>query len=323
MLNIKQGRLVEKEPGLRGGAALENDAQAISRRIAWANCPLLITGATGTGKGHLARWIHDHSARAKGPFVPVNCGAIPESLIDSHLFGHAKGSFSGAAGDHLGLIRAAAGGTLLFDEIGELPSTAQLRLLRLIEEREVQPVGHSKPMVIDVRIIAATNGDLSQAVRQGRFRQDLYFRLDVVRLHLKPLRERAEQIEPLIDEFNREFCQIHRQPELAFEDEAIDALLNYDWPGNIRELRTVIERLHVLCGDSSRSTSVSDLRRFGQLRLDKPVTSGNTIQLDSIKLDAVDQVLHSCRGNVSRAANALGVHRSTIYRWLADRRLTA
>lgn len=293
----------------------------MAARVAAADCALLLTGATGTGKGYVAQWIHDHSPRAKRPLVPVNCGAIPESLIDSHLFGHAKGAFSGAGSDHLGLIRAASGGTVLFDEISELPAGAQRRLLRLLEEREVQPVGYSKPVVVDVRVIAATNANLGEAVCRGTFRQDLFYRLDIVRLHLDPLRERASEVPSLLAQFNSEFAAMYRQPELTFEEETLAFLEQYRWPGNIRELRTVLERLHVLCGSTPEPISIDDLQRFGQLRTESPagLTFGSGAdRLAELKLDAVNQILSQCRGNISRAANTLGVHRSTLYRWLAS-----
>lgn len=296
----------------------------MAQRAASTNCSLLLTGETGTGKGFLARWIHQHSPRARGPFVPVNCGAIPDSLIDSQLFGHAKGSFSGASADHLGLVRAAHGGTILFDEISELPMTAQTRLLRMLEEREVQPVGYSRPMKVDVRIIAATNADLHDLVRHGKFRQDLYFRLDVVRIHLQPLRERAGEIAALLRGFNAECADLYRQSPLQFEDEAVAALEQYHWPGNIRELRTVVERLHVLRGGVASPVTVNDLRCFGQL----PIAERASVEwcanrLQSLKANTVQDAISACRGNVSRAAAQLGVHRSTIYRWLATQTVSA
>lgn len=290
----------------------------MAQRAASANCALLMTGETGTGKGYLARWIHEHSARAAAPFVPVNCGAIPEDLIDSHLFGHAKGAFSGATGEHVGLVRAATGGTILFDEISELPLTAQTRLLRLLEEREVQPVGYSRPVVVNVRVIAATNVDLLEATRQGRFREDLYFRLDVVRLHLKPLRDRAQEISRLLALFNAEFAAMYHHAPLDFAPDALNCLAQYGWPGNIRELRIVVERLHVLRGSGQEFVTADDLRQFGQLRVQpEPASAWGMNRFQSLKLEAVNDVLSACRGNVSRAASTLGVHRSTIYRWLA------
>ena len=297
-------------------------ANPLAARAAASSCTLLLTGATGTGKGHLARWIHDHSARASRPFVPVNCGALPEGLIDSHLFGHARGSFSGASHDHLGLVRAAEGGTLLLDEISELPPTAQVRLLRLLEEREVQPVGYSSPLHVNVRVVAATNIDLAGAVQAGRFRQDLYFRLDIVRLHLPPLRDRRNEIPGFIELFNQEFAQLHRQRELTFADDAMEVLTSHDWPGNVRQLRTVIERLHVLCGSAAR-ISADDLQTAGQLATKSQCVAHGAAKLASVKLDVVNDIIASCRGNVSRAAAIIGVHRSTLYRWLAEQAVPA
>jgi DNA-binding NtrC family response regulator len=219
--------------------SVRGDWSDVAQRIAAADCAVLLTGETGSGKGFVARWIHDHSRRSGKPFVPVNCGAIPEALIDSHLFGHARGAFSGADKDHPGLVRAAEGGTLLLDEIADLPLTAQARLLRLLEEREVQPVGYSQPVRVNVRIIAATSADLDQRVAAGQFRQDLLFRLDVVRLPLPPLRQRREEIGHLLAVFNGEFARLYHQPPLQFERDAMQAIEHHDWPGNVRELRTV------------------------------------------------------------------------------------
>lgn len=298
-------------------------------RVAATDCAILLLGETGAGKGWLARWIHQRSRRADHPFIPVNCGAIPDSLIDSQLFGHARGSFSGATGDHLGLIRAAEGGTLLLDEIADLPLTAQTRLLRLLEEREVQPLGYSRPVTVNVRIIAATSADLSAAVRDGRFRQDLYFRLDVVRLLLPPLRERREEVASLLNAFNAEFARLYRHSALAFDRVAMRAILQHHWPGNVRELRILVERLHVLCGVSDdqtrRTITADDLRRFGQLRAQERLNVGPaSLRLRELKIETVNEALGACNGNMSRAAHTLGVHRSTLYRWLtAQQRLSA
>jgi len=219
----------------------------VATRAARSNCTLLITGETGVGKGHLARWLHDQSPRAAEPFIPVNCGAIPESLAESQLFGHARGAFSGASREHVGFARAADHGTLLLDEVGELPSAAQTRLLRLLQEGEVQPVGESRPIEVDVRIIAATNIDLEAAVAARTFREDLYFRLDIIRLPVAPLRARRNEVLELLRAFNAELAAFYRQPILDFTDDALRMLLRHPWPGNIRQLRSVMERLHVLC----------------------------------------------------------------------------
>lgn len=296
-----------------GPAAL---VRSLAERAASVDCPLLIVGETGVGKGVLAEWIHAHSPRSSGPFVPVNCGAIPESLIDSQLFGHARGAFSGADQPHLGLVRAAEGGTLLLDEIGEIPPTAQTRLLRLLEEHEAQPVGFSRPVKVNVRVIAAVNGDLREAVRRGTFREDLYFRLDVLRLELPPLRGCPGEISALVDVFNAEFAVIYGQRRLEFDAQALRLLQAHQWPGNLRELRTVVERLHVFCRDEPITA-----RQIQRIALQTPAPApaeavpGTMLQA---RLEAVNRAV-AAHGTVSEAASALGVHRSTVYRWLARR----
>ncbi|MDY7108620.1 MAG: sigma-54 dependent transcriptional regulator [Planctomycetota bacterium] len=297
-------------------------APALAARAAMARCCLLITGETGVGKGWLARWMHEHSPRADRPFIPVNCGAIPESLIDSQLFGHVRGAFSDAHQDHTGLVRAADGGTLLLDEIGELPHSGQLRLLRLLEEGEVQPVGAMRPVCVDVRVIAATRYDLSRAVAEGRLREDLYFRLNVIHFHLAPLRERREEIARLAEAFNEEFAARIDRPPLLLAEEAMRFLRAQPWPGNVRQLRTVIERLHVLC--PSDVITVEELRRYGQLE-DPPSRRADSRGLwpRRARLEAAREAMEACDGSISRAAHALGVHRSTVHRWLAGERLAS
>ncbi len=293
---------------------------ALSRRAARSRCTILLTGETGVGKGHFARWIHEHSQRAGKAFIPVNCGAIPESLVDSQLFGHARGAFSGASTEHAGLVRAAEGGTLFLDEVAELPPSAQSRLLRLLQEREVQPVGVARPVRVDVRVVAATNLDLQEAVSSGRFRTDLLFRLDVVRIVVPPLRTRRAEIDPLIEAFNAEFADLYDQSPLEITPEAKDALVAHEWPGNIRQLRTVFERLHVLC--PGERITITHLRELGQLTGvvtrrgagESAATAGSP--LDRVMLDEVERVLRQCDHSVTRAAAVLGVHRSTVYRWI-------
>jgi DNA-binding NtrC family response regulator len=287
----------------------------LAHRAAAAGCALLITGETGTGKGRLAEWIHRHSKRAHRPFVPVNCGAIPDTLIDSHLFGHARGSFSGAAVDHPGLVRAAEGGTLLLDEVASLPKSAQVRLLRLLQEREIHPVGYCRPVKVDVRIIAASNCDLHEAVKRGEFREDLFYRLDVVRLDLKPLRERLEEIPSLLAAFNVEFAELYGQAPLKFDAHSIRLLQAQRWPGNVRQLRTVVERLHVLCPDEL--ITPVQLSRFGQVGEATSVRENPMVELKNARIEMVTQAIADANGSVTKAANSLGVHRSTLYRWLS------
>jgi DNA-binding NtrC family response regulator len=294
------------------GLPAELDSQ-VALRAAQSNCTLLITGETGVGKGFLARWLHEHSPRKDGPFIPVNCGAIPDTLVDSQLFGHARGSFSGATHDHLGLIRAANMGSLLLDEISELPHSAQLRLLRLLQEREVQPVGISRPIVVDVRIIAATNTDLKKAVAERRFREDLLYRLDVIQLFVPPLRQRVREIPGLVRAFNTEIAHLYRQPELSFDSDAMELLLSYHWPGNVRQVRTLVERFHVLC--PGEHITVAHIVGLGHLT-PPPLNCRGREALEQVKRDHLTQVLAEAGGSIARAAEVFGVHRSTIYRWL-------
>ncbi len=301
---------------LVGPAAL---VRAVAERAAAVDCPLLVVGETGVGKGVMAEWVHAHSARRSGPFVPVNCGAIPDSLIDSQLFGHARGAFSGAEKAHKGLVRAAEGGTLLLDEIGALPLTSQTRLLRLLEEREAQPVGFSRPVRVNVRIIVAANQDLREAVRRGTFREDLYFRLDIVQIKLRPLRECRQEIPALVEIFNEEFADLYHQPGLEFDRRAINMLQSWHWPGNVRELRTVVERLHVLC--LGEQITPRQLQSVAGRSARRPTLSLPK-SLDETRIEAVNQAL-ATHGSIARAASALGVHRSTVYRWISRRSLSA
>jgi transcriptional regulator with PAS, ATPase and Fis domain len=306
-------------PGVRDHGAPTIEAHGgvngqLALRAALTACTILISGETGCGKGHLARWIHEQSPRKNGPFVPVNCGAIPDSIIDSHLFGHARGSFTGATHDHPGMVRAASGGTLLLDEVSQLPHSAQVRLLRLLQEREAHPVGYSRPVVVDVRVIAATNVDLRDTVGSGQFREDLLYRLEIVRLHVKPLRERLGELEGLIDRFNQEFASLHSRQPLQFTAESMNILRRCRWPGNVRQVRALVERLHVLCPTSI--ITPEKLATFGDLH--RMETSGRAcdVSLDRLRRNHLQQLLTESDGSISRVAASLGVHRSTLYRWL-------
>lgn len=219
-------------------------------RIAPTKATVLITGESGTGKEQIARAIHDRSDRAQGPFLVLNCGALPENLMESELFGHEKGAFTGAAGRTLGMFREADGGTLFLDEVGELPPALQVKLLRVLQERRVRPVGAAQETPVDVRVLAATNRPVEVDVAEGRFRQDLYYRLNVIRVELPPLRERRDDIPLLAEQFVQRFAREMGKNIIGFTADAVRALTDYDFPGNVRELENLIERAVALAGSS-------------------------------------------------------------------------
>ena len=242
--------IVGKSPAMTGVFELV-------RRIAATRTTVLITGESGTGKERVARAIHDQSDRSQQPFLVVNCGALPESLMESELFGHEKGAFTGATGKQRGLFREADGGTLLLDEVGELPASLQVKLLRVLQERKVRAVGSAQEMAVDVRLLAATNRDVEADVESGRFRQDLYYRLNVIRMELPPLRERQEDIAELAERFVARFASEMGKEVVGLTDGALRALAKYPFPGNVRELENVIERAVALAG--SRAIGLGDL----------------------------------------------------------------
>ncbi len=215
-------------------------------RVAPTESTVLVTGESGTGKELAVRFLHEQSKRKNGPLVPVNCGAIPRDLLESELFGHEKGAFTGAVSAHQGRFQAASHGTIFLDEIGELELPLQAKILRALQEQEIEPVGSRKPVSVDVRVVAATNRDLEQMVSQGLFREDLFYRLQVIPVHLPPLRERGSDILELARFFMHKFCTRDKRPELALSDEVCDIFMRYAWPGNVRELQNYMERMAVL-----------------------------------------------------------------------------
>ena len=233
--------------GMIGSSAVMKALYAKIHKVAPTNATVLINGETGTGKELVATAIHTESGRKDNPIISVNCAAIPETLIEAELFGHEKGAFTGAASTREGLVAAADGGTLFLDEIGELPLEAQARLLRVLQEGEVRPIGSVESRKVDVRLVAATHRDLSRLVHEKQFREDLYFRLNVVQLKLPPLRERGKDILALAEAFVKRFCVETRKPALTLTPEAIQAITTYTWPGNIRELENAIQRSVILC----------------------------------------------------------------------------
>jgi DNA-binding NtrC family response regulator len=304
-------------PGLIGRTAAMLEVYKQIARAADTTAPVLIVGESGTGKELVARAIHQYGSRAHRPFVAINCGALAESLLESELFGHVRGAFTGAVSDHKGIFEQAHGGTVLLDEIGETSTALQVKLLRVLEEGEVRPVGAARAVAVDVRVIAATNVDLEHAVAEQRFRQDLYYRLSVLVIRLPALRERRADIPLLVERFLEDACRrAGRHVELA--PEALEALLAYRWPGNVRELENTIERLVVL----SRGSRI-ELTDLPPAIARPRAEVGADLFADLPSLEELERryllyVLERVHGNRTRAAEVLGIDRRTLYR-MAER----
>ncbi len=283
------------------------------RTVAPASSTVLVTGESGTGKERVAAAIHRRSGRADGPFVRVNCSAFAEGVLESELFGHEQGAFTGAVRARAGVFRKAHGGTLFLDEIGDLPLNTQVKLLRVIQEREVQPVGGDTAIPVDVRLIAATNRDLGEEVRRGNFREDLYFRLNVIPIHLPPLRERPDDIPLLAQHFLRKFAADCGRTIRGFTERALSVMERYPWPGNVRELENAIERAVVLCADE-----VIDVHDLPPEVRGTGATLDGTFQLNTVRLSEVEEivirrVLTRTGWNIKRSAEILGITRATLY----------
>jgi two-component system response regulator PilR (NtrC family) len=295
------------------------------RKIAPARTSVLLIGESGTGKELAARAVHELSPRADRPFVAVNCGAIPETLIESELFGHVRGSFTGANTDKQGLFEAAHGGTLLLDEVAELPVAMQVKLLRVLQERKVKPVGGVNEREVDVRIVAATNRDLETEVEKGTFRQDLFYRLNVIQLRLPPLRDRREDIPLLADHFIRKFSAEHGRPVTGTDPDAMSALMGYHFPGNVRELENLMERAVTLAaGERVSSDALPTLKGVSAANstLETPALGSfpqQGVDLERVVEDfergIIIKALERTNGNRTEAARLLGVtFRSLRYR---------
>jgi DNA-binding NtrC family response regulator len=284
--------------------------------VAVTDVSVLLKGETGTGKEVLANAIQKQSPRANKPFISLNCAALPESLIESELFGHKKGAFTGASTNKQGLFAAADGGTLFLDEINSLPLTMQAKLLRFLDSGECLAIGDTASYKVDVRIIAATNADLMNQVNAGEFRQDLYFRLNVVPLELPPLAQRSDDIEHLIEHFMSQFEKMHGIKAPVFSKSALKVMKAYNWPGNIRELRNLCERLSILL--AGRVIDVENLpREFTTINKSNTKLSGFTLpemglQLDTLEADLIHQALNRTQGNRSKSARLLGLSRDTL-----------
>jgi two-component system response regulator PilR (NtrC family) len=307
------------DPGTLLGDSPEISAvRELIAQVAQTRGTVLITGESGTGKEVAARQIHTMSAQAAQKFVAINCGAVPENLLESELFGHKRGAFTGAVADKPGLVAVANEGTLFLDEIGDMPKALQVKLLRVLQEREFVPVGETRPVKVNIRVIAATNRDLTSAVASGAFRQDLYYRINVVELRMPPLRERLDDIPLLARHFIEKYAREFGKPMRALSGEACRALMRYPWPGNVRELENVVERALILSG-SGETIAPRDLP--------SSIVGDGEVQAAPVKLeDAVRQfsrthilsVLKATAGDKKEAAKALGISLSSLYRKLEE-----
>ena len=326
---LRQRRLEDENRALRARVdrtrTMVGESDALARlrdQVAMAaptNGRVLIYGENGTGKELVARNIHGLSRRRSGPFVEVNCAAIPEELIESELFGHVRGSFTGAVADRRGKFEAADGGTIFLDEIGDMSIKTQAKVLRVLQEQTLEPVGGVNRVTVDARVLAATNKDLQAEIRAGNFREDLYFRLNVIPIYVPPLRDRQEDIPLLADHFMAELAREYGRRLKRFEPAAIAVLVRYAWPGNVRELRNVIERLMIMVpGDSISASDLSFLDQSAPLRVVAPDAPVERLTLhearDRFERDLILRTLADQQGNMSRTADVLGVERSNLYR---------
>jgi two-component system response regulator PilR (NtrC family) len=314
---LKLGQNTAEETGRRSSLKLLGDSKPMQQlrqmigKVARSQAPVHISGDSGTGKELVARLIHESGPRADGPFVPVNCGAIPSELMESELFGHKKGSFTGAVADKEGLIRSAEGGTLFLDEVADLPLHMQVKLLRVIQEKAVRPVGETREVPVDVRILSATHRKLDELVKAGRFREDLYYRINVIELHVPSLRERLDDVPQLVDVLLDRVSRQIGVPEPEISDEAMDKLLEYSYPGNVRELENILERAVTLCSDNRVEPEDIQLKQGAAAVLpavvDEMAADGLEGQLEHIEREAIVKALEQTRYNKTKAAELLGM----------------
>ncbi|CAA9348586.1 MAG: Two-component system response regulator protein [uncultured Gemmatimonadetes bacterium] len=311
--------------GLVGDSPAMHDVVRVIRRAAPTDATVLVTGESGTGKEVVARALHGESRRARAPFIALNCSALPGELVEGELFGHLRGSFTGADRDRVGLFEAADGGTIFLDEVGDLAQPAQAKLLRALEERQITRLGATRPTAVDVRVVAATNRPLEEMVRAGDFREDLLYRLQVIALHIPPLRERREDILPIALRFVADFAARHGRSVRELSDATRRALLAYDWPGNVRELRNAIERAVVLAeggvldiGDLPVQVSgaAAPLRPVDAALADAPFADARERAVEAWERAFLAAALERHGGNVSQTARALELHRQSLQKKL-------
>lgn len=335
----------ERPRGMIGESPAMREVYALTRRVAESSATVLLTGETGTGKELVARAIHELSPRASGPFIRVNCGALSESLLESELFGHVKGAFTNAFENRTGRFEAAHGGTIFLDEVNSMTQTLQVKLLRVLQEHEFERVGDSRTIHVDCRIVAATNRDLLQEIEREKFREDLYYRMNVVSIYLPALRERTDDIPLLVNYFVEDYADDNNRPAPKVAAEFIGYLQRYAWPGNVRELQNYIERSIVL---ATGDTLTADLlpphvRGLAPMRMGRPqatdlhkmateLVSTSILQAgpDAIDLhrtvalverEVILQVLRSCQGTQTKTAERLGINRNTLHKKISDYQL--
>jgi two-component system, NtrC family, response regulator HydG len=313
---------LERQSGIEGIVGQDPKMQrvlSLVRQIASTAASVLILGPSGTGKEMVARAIHVLSPRAKRPFVAINCGGMSEGTIESELFGHVKGAYTGAVADREGKFEYAAGGTLLLDEVGEMPPSTQVKLLRVLEERAVTRLGDNRTRPVDVRVLAATNADLLQKVKDGTFRQDLFFRLKVVTIDLPPLRERRSDIKLLIEHFLQHFRKLHGKDVESIDRDALVALVQYDWPGNVRELRNAVESMVVRARGNILTRADLPPEIWAPLPVDQDgwqFLAGRTWQ--DVERNHIRVALELCAGNRQKTAKSMGLSERTLYRKIKE-----
>ncbi len=306
--NSKTTKKPELKYGLLGESKNMQEVYRAISKVASTSANVLITGESGTGKELVARAIHYNSPRSSAPFIPVNCGGIPEGLLESELFGHVKGAFTGASVTRAGFFQTADGGTIFLDEVSETSLSMQVKLLRVLQDKEVCMVGANRTQKVDVRILAATNKDLSNQVNKKAFREDLFFRLNVINIKVPPLRERREDILLLVNYFANKYAEEFAKESPQFSNKALNVFENYNWPGNVRELENVIQRLLVMEEDNIiDAPDLPSLMRFSALR-----EKGFTRNLAEVEAEYIRNVLSSVEGNKAKAARILGIDRKTL-----------
>ena len=305
---LQQSRRSEVFEDMLGTSPQMQSVFSFIRKVAGTNVSVLLLGESGTGKEMAAAAIHHRSARKDGPFVAINCNAIPENLLESELFGHEKGAFTGAHIQRKGLLETASGGTLFLDEIGELPLAIQVKLLRFLQDQRFQRVGGRQEIQVDTRLVAATNADLKRLIDNGTFREDLYFRLAVVTIRLLPLRERGEDIVVLAREFLQRYADQERRTKLVFAPDALRAMTHYSWPGNVRELQNRVKRAVIMASGSR--IAAKDLELDG-----REASSARTLKQarEQVERDVIQQALKRHSGRITAAAADLGISRPTLY----------